>query len=160
MKLNNVMLTTSSTKCHHMVNGGSQSRIVSCVLRLFLTTAWLSSPLHLQTHCMWCSHQRGPTKPRAQERFVIHHDCVRNEPMCLGLWKTSIERGRWWRNWFVVGVSDTTNGSQKLMWHPHPFVNKFMLALTTTGTSDAKNWWDRGSWTLFFAFGKQIISLF
>lgn len=93
MKLNNVMLTKSSTKCHHMVSGGSQSCIVSCVRGLFLTTAWLTSALHLQTRCMWCSHQPGPAKPQTQERFVICHDCVRNELMCLGLRKTSTERG-------------------------------------------------------------------
>ena len=93
MKLNNVMLTKSSTKCHHMVNGGSQSHIVSCVRSLFLTTAWLPSALHLQTQCMWRSRQRGPAKPQTRERFVICHDCVQNELMCLGLWKVSIEEG-------------------------------------------------------------------
>lgn len=89
------MLTERSAKCHHMVNGGSESCIVSCVRSLFLTTAWLSSPLHLQTRCMWCSHQRDPAKLQTEERFVICHDCVRNELMCLGLWKTSIEGGSW-----------------------------------------------------------------
>lgn len=130
IKLNNILLTKSSTKCHHMVNDGSQSCIVSCVHSLFLTTAWLSLALHLQTHCMWCSHQ-----PWAQGPFVICHDCVRNELMCLGLWKTSIERRGGvicWRHWFVVGVSDTINGSQTLTWCPHLFVTGLMLALTTT----------------------------
>ncbi len=86
------------------------------------------------------THQRSLAEAQTQERFVICHDCVRNEPMCLGLWKTSTEEGMWWRNGFVVGVSDTTNGSHTLMWRPHPFVTKFMLVLTTTSPMSAEEW--------------------
>lgn len=95
MRLNNVILTKGSAKCHHMVNGGSQSSIVSCVYRMFMTTAWQSSALHFQIHWIWLSRQRGPAKPLTLERFVICHKCVRSELMCLALWKTSTEGG--WR---------------------------------------------------------------
>lgn len=84
------------------------------------------------------THQRSLARAQTQERFVICHDCVRNELMCLGLWKTSTEGWIRWRNWFVVGVCDTTNGSHTLTWRPHPFVTKFMLALTTAGLKGAE----------------------
>ena len=86
MKLNNLMLTKSLAKCHHMVNGGSQSCIVSCVRTPFLTTAWFSSAfISKHTACGVPTHQHGPTKPQTQEQFIICHDFVRNELDVFGV---------------------------------------------------------------------------
>lgn len=156
MKLNNKILTKSSTKCHHMVNGGFQSCIVSCVLSLCLTTAWLSSALHLQTHCMWCSHQ-----PWAQGPFVICHDSVRNELMCLGLWKTSIERGQMMKELVCCGCQ----------WHNKWLTNTHMMSTSLCNWVYVSTHNRRPAgvpksgraedcvFFIYFAFGKQIVSV-